>query len=125
LVRTLPQDLAVKTPWGLITAQYDIFTNAAGRRLLSATADTTTGPSCNKRAGAAAAGAAITRGDPLLQAARKLLQAAPVPESVTAATPAGLPPGVPADGAAAPGLALPPNSTIPPDYDADLTKLGE
>ncbi|KAL4445750.1 hypothetical protein ABPG77_008949 [Micractinium sp. CCAP 211/92] len=94
-----PQDLAVKTPWGLITAQYDLYTT--GRRLQQHPAG------CRK--------VLASGGDPLAQAARKLLQsAAPAPVSAV----------VPASGAGAPGLALPPNSTIPADYDADLTKLG-
>ncbi len=89
----------MKTPWGLITAQYDLYTT--GRRLQQHPAG------CRK--------VLASGGDPLAQAARKLLQsAAPAPVSAV----------VPASGAGAPGLALPPNSTIPADYDADLTKLG-
>lgn len=88
----------MKTPWGLITAQYDLY--ATGRRLQQHAAG------CRTLAGG---------GDPLARAARKLMQGAgPAPASDV----------VPSNGAAAPGLALPPNSTIPADYDADLTKLG-
>lgn len=91
------QDLAVKTPWGLITAQYDLY--ATGRRLQQHQGQA----GCRRLAGSSS--------DPLARAARKLMQGA-----ASAA--------VPANGAAAPGLALPPNSSIPENYDADLTKLG-
>ncbi|KAL4425867.1 hypothetical protein ABPG75_009883 [Micractinium tetrahymenae] len=97
------RDLAVKTPWGLITAQYDLYTT--GRRLQQHKSG------CRKLASAAAASSS----DPLARAARKLMQdPAPAPASAV----------VPASGAAAAGLALPSNSSIPTDYDADLTKLG-
>lgn len=79
----------MKTPWGLISATYDLWTpegQGQGRKLLA-------------RAGARAGGAA----------SRRLQQS----------------PAVPANGAAAPGLSLPSNSSIPADYDVDQTKLGE
>jgi hypothetical protein len=82
-----PQDLSVKTPWGLITTQLNF-----------------------GQAGAASAG-------------RKLLQSA----AANGAGPgpgSGTTPGTAANGAAAPGLPLPANSSIAADYDADQTKKG-
>lgn len=76
----------MKTPWGLISATYDLWTpegQGQGRKLLA-------------RGGGA----------------RRRLQQQP-----SAA--------VPSNGAAAPGLSLPANSSIAADYDVDQTKLGE
>ncbi|KAL4425868.1 hypothetical protein ABPG75_009884 [Micractinium tetrahymenae] len=101
-----PQDLAVKTPWGLIQAQYNL--SSPGRRLQQQ--HTING--CHKPASVTGSSSG---GDALARAARKLMQG-PAPAPVSAV--------VPANGAAAPGLALPPNSSIPADFDADLTKLG-
>lgn len=84
------------TPWGLISAQYDLYTT--GRKLLGA-----------GKAGATACGKAGSGsgGDILAHASRKLLQDSP---------------SVPQNGAAAPGLSLPANSSMPTDVDADLTQ---
>lgn len=96
-----PQDLAVKTPWGLITTQLNF--NAAP---------------------AAPAGRRLATSDPLalaLARRRHLQQSggngrSSVAGATTAATAS--------NGAASPGLSLPANSTIEPDYDADQTQKG-
>jgi hypothetical protein len=93
------QDLAVKTPWGLISAQYDLYTT--GRKLMS------TGS-----AGSSAGCGKASRSDPLAHAARKLMQRQQAGSAV------------PQNGAAVLGKSLPANSTIAADYDADQTKLG-
>lgn len=58
------------------------------------------------------------QGRKLLRATRRLMQGATVPTTAAEAA-------VPENGAAAPGLTLPANSTIGADYDVDQTKLGE
>lgn len=90
----------MKTPWGLISAQYDLWTPEAQGQ-----------PSPAQPQGRKLLGGG--RGDPLAHAARRLAQQA-------AAAGAG-----PQGGAAAPGLPpLPANSSIAADYDVDQTKLG-
>ena len=93
-----PQDLVVSTPWGLISAQYDQYQTGRRRRLQ-----------------AACGGGGGGRGDLLAAASRKLLQDGGGQ---------GGSGDVASNGAAAPSLSLPANSTIVPDYDADLTKKG-
>lgn len=58
------------------------------------------------------------QGRKLLRATRRLMQGAAAHTTVPEAA-------VPQNGAAAPGLTLPANSTIEADYDVDQTKLGE
>ncbi|GAB4823908.1 hypothetical protein N2152v2_010954 [Parachlorella kessleri] len=99
-------DLAVKTPWGLISAVYPTW--STGRRRLQ--------------------GASDSSSDLLQRAARKLMQdpASPglSPPTVTLLVGDNSTSGAPANGAAAAGLSLPANSTIGADYDVDQTKKG-
>lgn len=100
------QDLAVRTPWGLISAQYPTY--FTGRRRLQG------GTKGCKGGGG---------GDLLKRAARRLMQDSPGNEPTVLLLDGNA--GAPPNGAGAAGLTLPENSTIGADYDANQVALGE